>query len=160
MAHFSIRPAHLDDVPLILDLIRSLADYEKLSHQVMADPQILHESLFGPHPAAEVRLGFVGDDPACFAVFFHNFSTFLGRPGLYLEDLYVLPEHRGRGYGRRMLRHLAGLALERGCGRFEWCVLDWNEPAIRFYQKMGAEVMPDWRICRMTGGDLEALARS
>jgi GNAT superfamily N-acetyltransferase len=152
-----IEPAREQDVPVILSLITGLADYEKLSHQVVATEDTLRHWLFGPRPAAEVLIAWDGDDAVGFALFFQNFSTFLGRPGLYLEDLFVIPAHRARGIGRRLLTTLAALAVERGCGRFEWSVLDWNEPAIAFYRRMGAEVLPDWRICRLTG---EALTRA
>jgi len=157
MSKFKIESATVNDVPLILSFIREIADYEKLTHEVVATETILRESLFGPKPAAEVLLGHVEDQPAAYAIFFHNFSTFLGRPGLYLEDLYVKPQFRGQGYGKTMLRHLAGLARERGCGRFEWSVLDWNEPAIGFYKKLGAVLMDEWKICRVTGDALEHL---
>ena len=141
---------------MILDLIRGLAAYERLSHEVVATEAQIEASLFGPGPAAEVVIAWAGDQAIGFALFFPNFSTFLGRRGLYLEDLFVVQEWRNRGVGRRLLTHLARLAVERGCGRFEWSVLSWNEPAVGFYRKLGAEVMEDWRICRVTG---EALAR-
>ena len=159
MAELEIRPATERDVPLILSLIRELAEYERLSHEIVATEEILRDSLFGERPAAEVLLGYVGDDPAGFALFFHNFSTFLGRPGIYLEDLYVRPEFRGAGIGRAMLVHLARLARERGCGRLEWSVLDWNEPAIGFYKSLGASPVSGWTVYRVTGEALEALAR-
>ena len=154
-----IRSATAGDVPLILSFIRGIAEYEKLSHEVMATEDILRDSLFGAKPAAEAILGFAGQTPAAYAVFFPSFSTFLGRPGLWLEDLFVKPEFRGHGLGKAMLAHVARLALERKCGRFEWSVLDWNEPAIGFYKKLGATVMGEWRICRVTGRALEALGR-
>src|SRR5579872_7442819 len=132
-----IRSAVAADVPLILGFIRELAEYEKLAHEVVATEAVLRESLFGARPAAECLIAESGGKPAGFALFFHNFSTFLGKPGLYLEDLYVKPELRGQGVGRKLLAHLARLAVSRGCGRFEWAVLDWNEPAIRFYQGLG-----------------------
>ena len=157
-ASFSIRPAQIDDVPVILGLITELAAFEQLSHLVVASPALLEEALFGSRPACECVLGCVADVPVAFALFFHNFSTFLGRRGLYLEDLYVRPAHRGSGIGRALLEHLGALAVERGCGRFEWSVLDWNENAIRFYEKMGATVMPEWRICRVSGESLQAFA--
>ena len=148
----------IEDAPVILSLIKALADYEKLSHQVVATEADIERWLFGAKPVAEVIIAWEHDDAVGFALFFHNFSTFLGRPGLYLEDLFVRREWRGRGIGRRLLSRLAGIALERGCGRFEWWVLDWNEPAIAFYQRMGAELLHDWRICRVTGDALATLA--
>jgi GNAT superfamily N-acetyltransferase len=158
MSTFTIRPAVRADVPAILGMIRELADFEKLTHLMVADEAMLADALFGARPACECLLGEEDGAPVTFALFFHNFSTFLGRRGLYLEDLYVKPAHRARGYAQAMLQALARLALERGCGRFEWSVLDWNEHAIRFYRKMGADVMPDWRICRLTGQELRTLA--
>jgi GNAT superfamily N-acetyltransferase len=155
----SLRPATPSDVPAILGFIRELAAYEKLEHQVVATEPLLAEHLFGPRPAAEVVIAEHGGRAVGFALFFRNFSTFLGRPGLFLEDLYVQPHARGLGIGRALLRHLAGLAVERGCGRLDWNVLDWNAPAIGFYQKLGAEVLPDWRTCRVAGEALKALAR-
>lgn len=147
------------DVPLILNLIRELAEFERLLHEVTADEARLREQLFGPRPAAEVLLGFDGDGtPMGFALFFQNFSTFLARPGIYLEDLFVRPEFRGRGLGRALLERIARLAVARGCGRFEWAVLDWNENAIGFYENLGARLMENWRICRVTGPALETLA--
>lgn len=153
-----IRAATPEDVPLVLSLIRELAVYERLSHEVVATEEVLGESLFGERRAAEVVLARVGGEPAGFALFFHNFSTFLGRPGLYLEDLYVRPEFRGEGVGRALLVRLARLARERGCGRLEWWVLDWNEPAIRFYERLGAVPMDDWTVYRLAGEALDALA--
>ena len=153
-----IAPGRVEDVPVILSLIKALADYEKLSHQVVTTEADIERSLFGAKPVAEVIVAWEHDVAVGFALFFHNFSTFLGRPGLYLEDLFVRPEWRGRGIGRRLLSHLAGIAVERGCGRFEWAVLDWNEPAIAFYRRMGAELLHDWRICRVTGDALATLA--
>jgi GNAT superfamily N-acetyltransferase len=148
------------DVPLILGMIRALAEYEKLAHQVVATETGLREALFGTRPVAEVIIASVGDEPAGFALFFHTFSTFLGRRGLYLEDLFVKPEWRGRGVGKRLLAELAGIALDRGCGRFEWSVLDWNTPAIGFYTSVGAQPMDDWTIFRVTGDALGRLARA
>jgi GNAT superfamily N-acetyltransferase len=139
-------------------MIRGLADYEKLSDLCVATEADLDAALFGARPAAEVILGWDGAIPVAFALFFHNFSTFLGRRGLYLEDLFVQPDFRGRGYGRALLIRLARLAVERGCGRFEWTVLDWNESAIGFYRGLGATVLPDWRITRVAGDALSALA--
>lgn len=158
IADFRIEQAGEKDVPLIHAFIRELAEYERLSHEVVATEASLRETLFGERPAAEVVIGYEGDAPVGFALFFHNFSTFLSRRGLYLEDLYVRPESRGKGMGRAMLVHLARLARERGCGRFEWAVLDWNEPAIRFYKSLGAEAMDDWTTFRLTGAALERLA--
>lgn len=158
MTGLTIRPATGRDVSLILAFIRELAEYEKLSHEVVATEEGLHESLFGERPAAEVLLAHLGDEPAGFALFFHNFSTFLGQPGIYLEDLYVRPEHRGAGIGWALLAYLARLAKERDCGRLEWWVLDWNEPAIRFYRRLGASPMDDWTIYRLTGAALEEMA--
>jgi GNAT superfamily N-acetyltransferase len=153
-----IRSATEDDVPLILTLIKELAEYERLSHEVVATEEMLRDSLFGERRVAEALLGYLGDDPAGFALFFHNFSTFLGRPGIYLEDLYVRPEFRGAAVGRALLVHLAGLAKERGCGRLEWSVLDWNEPAIGFYRRIGASPVSGWTVYRLTGEALEELA--
>ena len=155
-----LRHARVEDVDLVLELIRGLADFENLSHQVQATREQLQETLFGAKPAAEVVLACEGETVVGFAVFFPNFSTFLGKPGLYLEDLYVRPEFRGRGHGRALLKHLATLAMERGCGRFEWTVLDWNESAIEFYRRQGAEILPEWRICRVAGDALDRLAVS
>jgi GNAT superfamily N-acetyltransferase len=155
---FTLRPATAADTPALVGLIRELADYEKLSHLVQTTPERLQQHLFGPRPAAEAVVAEVGGEVVGFALFFTNFSTFLALPGLYLEDLYVQPAHRGSGLGTALLQHLAQLAVARGCGRFEWSVLDWNTPAIRFYERMGATVMPDWRICRVTGEALGALA--
>jgi GNAT superfamily N-acetyltransferase len=154
---FSIRPASSSDAEAIVGLIRELADFEQLSHLVVVTPDSLRTHLFGARPAAEAVVAERGGQTVGFALYFTNFSTFLGRPGLYLEDLYVQPAHRGKGLGRMLLRHLARVAVQRGCGRFEWSVLDWNAHAIRFYEKMGATVMPDWRICRVTGPALQAL---
>jgi GNAT superfamily N-acetyltransferase len=146
------------DVALILELITALAVYEKLRHEVVATEAGLRAALFGPKPDAEVLVAYAGDAPAGFALFFHNFSTFLGRRGLYLEDLFVRPEWRGHGIGKRLLVELARIAVERGCGRFEWSVLDWNEPAIGFYRKLGAVPLDDWTIFRVTGDALRRLA--
>jgi GNAT superfamily N-acetyltransferase len=152
-----IEPATERDVPLILRLITGLAEYERLAHQVVATEDALRDTLFGPRPAAEVVIAYAGDEPAGFALWFHNYSTFLARPGLYLEDLFVRPEWRGKGIGRALLAHLARVAVARGCGRMEWSVLDWNESAIGFYRRLGAELLDDWRICRVTGDRLAAL---
>ena len=155
----TLRSATPSDVGLILGFIRELAAYEKLDHQVVATESLLAGHLFGSRPAAEVVVAEVDGRAVGFALFFHNFSTFLGRPGLFLEDLYVQPQARGSGIGKALLQHLASLAVARGCGRMDWNVLDWNEPAIGFYKKLGAEVLPDWRTCRLTGESLKALAR-
>jgi GNAT superfamily N-acetyltransferase len=155
---FSIRPAQPSDVIHIHGMILELAVFEKLEHLVVATEALLHEGLFGARPACEAIVGEENGEVVAFALYFHNFSTFLTKKGLYLEDLYVRQVHRGKGYGTQMLKRLAQIAVERGCGRFEWSVLDWNEPAIQFYKTMGADVMPDWRICRVTGDSLAALA--
>ena len=155
---FRIERATERDVPLILRLIKGLAEYEKLTDEVRATEDDLRRSLFGPNPSAEVVVGYAGDEPVGFALFFHNYSTFLARPGMYLEDLFVLPEWRGHGYGRQLLAHLATLAVERGCGRLEWAVLDWNEPAIGFYKRLGAKPLHDWTVFRVTGDGLHQLA--
>jgi len=145
----TIRETAPEDVPLILEFIRGIADYEKLSHEVVATEETLHDSLFGENPCAECRLAFLGETPVAYAIFFHNFSTFIGRRGLYLEDLFVKPEFRGRGIGKTFLVHLAKLARERNCGRFEWVALDWNESAINFYKGLGAEMKPEWELFRL-----------
>ncbi len=155
---FTIRTAERGDVPLLLGFIRELAKYERLADEVSATEDVLERTMFGEHAYAEALLGYAGETPVGFAIFFHNFSTFLGKPGLYLEDIYVKPEHRSNGYGRAMLRHLAGMAVERGCGRVEWAVLDWNESAIQFYRTLGARPMDDWIIYRLDGDALRALA--
>ena len=153
-ADFSIRAAEPRDLADIVRLIGRLAEFEHLEHLMQATPETLGPHLFGAKPVAEARVVERGGAVVAFALFFTNFSTFLARPGLYLEDLFVEPEQRGRGIGKALLAHLAGLAAERGCGRFEWSVLDWNENAIRFYERMGATVMPEWRICRIAGDTL------
>lgn len=155
---FSIRPATRADVLVLLELVRGLADYERLSHLVTADEALLERELFAPGAHAEAVLGFVGAEAVGFAVYFHNFSTFLGRKGLYLEDLFVQPAHRRRGFGRALLLHVARVAHERGCGRFEWMALDWNKPAIDFYKSLGAVEMAEWRLFRVTGDALARLA--
>jgi GNAT superfamily N-acetyltransferase len=160
MPELEIRPGTEVDVPLILSLIRELAEYERLSHEVVATEEMLRDSLFGERRVAEVLLGHLDGEPAGFALFFHSFSTFLGRPGIYLEDLYVKPEFRGEGVGRALLVHLARLARDRGCGRLEWSVLDWNEPAIGFYRRLGASPVSGWTVYRVTGEALEELAGS
>jgi GNAT superfamily N-acetyltransferase len=153
-----IRAAREPDVPLVLEFIRKLAVYERLAHQVEATEAVLRDSLFGNVSRAEVLLAFEGETPAGFALFFHNFSTFVGRAGLYLEDIYVNEEFRGRGIGTALFRRLAQIAVERDCGRFEWAVLDWNSSAIRFYEGIGAKALSDWRLFRLTGEPLGRLA--
>lgn len=148
-----------EDVALLLRLIKALADYEQLSGEVVASETLIRDALFGPTPSAEAAIAYAGDDAVGFAVWFYNFSTFVGRPGLYLEDLFVLPEWRGRGIGRALMGHLARLAVARGCGRMEWAVLDWNEPAIRFYRSIGAQAMDGWTVYRLTGDALTRAAR-
>lgn len=155
---FVIRQATEADVPLILQFIRGLAEYERLAHECVADEATLLRTLFGERRVAEVLIGSDNDNPVCFALFFHNFSTFLGRPGIYLEDLFVNPDQRGKGFGKAMLAYLAKLAVERECGRLEWSVLDWNEPAINFYKSLGAKPMDEWTIFRVTGDALTQLA--
>jgi GNAT superfamily N-acetyltransferase len=154
----SIRAAEPEDVSLILQLIRELAEYEKLLDRVVATDTLLHEALFGATPRAEVLIAEVDGQTAGFALYFHNFSTFVGRAGLYLEDLFVRPQFRKFGIGKALLTHLAKLALARGCGRFEWAVLDWNEPAIGFYKKLGATAQDDWTVFRVDGEALQRLA--
>jgi len=153
-----IRNAESADAALILDLIRELSEYEKLAHEVEANEDLIRETLFGPHPAAEVVIAELEGEVVGFALFFSTYSTFLARPGIWLEDLYVRPEARGRGAGTRLLAHLADLAQERGCGRLEWTVLDWNESAIGFYRALGAVAMDEWTTFRMTGASLRRLA--
>jgi GNAT superfamily N-acetyltransferase len=156
---FRIEKATDADVPVILLMIRRLAEYERLLDSVTASEEKLREALFGPNPAAEVLIGYADEVPAGLAVFFQNFSTFLSRPGLYLEDLYVLPEWRRHGLGRQLLAHLAAIAVSRNYGRLEWAVLDWNKPAIDFYRKLGAQAMDEWTVFRLTGPALERLAK-
>ena len=156
---FALRAAEPRDVPAIVGLIRELAEFEKLTHLLQVTTQSLHPHLFGARPVVEAMVGEADAQVVAFALYFTNFSTFLAKPGLYLEDLYVQPAHRGHGIGRALLGRLGALAVERGYGRFDWSVLDWNENAIRFYEQMGAVVMPDWRICRVSGDALQAYAR-
>jgi GNAT superfamily N-acetyltransferase len=158
---FTLRPALRDDLPAINGLIHELAAYERLTHLCRATPEALEPHLFGERPVVEavVAQWHESGEVVGFALFFTNFSTFLAKPGLYLEDLIVKATLRGSGIGRALLEHLGALAVARGCGRFEWSVLDWNEDAIRFYEAMGAQVLPDWRICRVTGEALQAFAR-
>ena len=158
MASIRIVPAQASDAPVILRMIKALAEYEQLTHEVVATEEDLRQSLFGPRPAGEVVIAYSGDMPVGFALFFHNFSTFLGRHGLYLEDLFVVPEWRGKGVGKQLLAHVATIAESRNCGRMEWAVLDWNESAIAFYRRMGAHVLDEWRLCRLTGSELRAAA--
>lgn len=153
-----IRAAGSDDLDLIIGFIRALAEYERLADEVRLDPAVLGGHLFGPTPKAEVAIAELDGAAVGFALFFHNFSTFEGRPGIYLEDLFVAPAARGSGAGKALLRHLAQLALDRGCARLEWSVLDWNEPAISFYRSLGAEAMDEWTVNRVTGDALTALA--
>jgi len=159
MTNFEIRPATEADIPVILGLIRDLATYERAPDAVVATEPGLREVLFGAKPSAQVLLALEDGEPVGFAVYFHNFSTWLGRPGLYLEDLFVRPEERGKGYGRALLERLAQIAKERGCGRMEWAVLDWNEPAIQFYRKLGAQPMDEWTVFRLTSEGIAALAK-
>jgi GNAT superfamily N-acetyltransferase len=154
----TIRFATIDDTPLVLTLIRGLAEYERLAHEAVATEADISESLFAARPAAEVLIAETGGEAAGFALFFHNYSTFLGRRGLYLEDLFVFPAFRGRGIGRALMVRLAQIAVERNCGRFEWWVLDWNEPSIRFYESLGARAMSDWTVYRLAGAPLKQLA--
>jgi hypothetical protein len=156
---FRLRPCEPRDVPAVVGLIRELAEFERLTHLLQVTPEKLHPQLFGNRPAAEAVVAEAQGEVVGFALFFTNFSTFLAQPGLYLEDLYVRPALRGLGIGKALLGFLGSLAVERGCGRFEWSVLDWNRNAIDFYERMGATVLPDWRICRITGEALTAFAR-
>ena len=155
-----IEPAQPADAALIVALVRELAEYERLLQEVRITPDDVHRDLFGPRAYAEAVIARVGNEPVGFALWFHNYSTFAGRPGLYLEDLFVRPAFRGRGYGEALLRYLARVTVERGCARFEWSVLDWNEPAIEFYRKLGAVPMDDWTVQRVSGDALLALAAS
>lgn len=157
-SNVEIRAATPEDVPVVRALIRALAEYEQLSHEVQATEASLRASLFGDRPQAEAVIARVDGTPAGFAVFFHNYSTFLGRRGLYLEDLFVLPNYRRRGVGRTLLSHVAAIAVARECGRMEWAVLDWNAPAIRVYRGVGARPMDEWTVFRLTGDDLRRLA--
>jgi len=155
-----IRFATVEDVPQILKFITSLAEYERLPHEVIVTEELLQETLFGSRIFGEVLIGSVGDKAVGFALFFHNYSTFLGRPGIHLEDLFVIPEERGRGYGKALLSYLAQIAVDRKCGRLEWSVLNWNEPAISFYQSLGAIPMDGWTTYRMTGDSLAMLGQA
>jgi GNAT superfamily N-acetyltransferase len=158
--NFQIRPARMEEVPIILQLIRDLATYERAPDDVVATEEQLVDVLFGDRRVAEVLLAFEGESPVGFAVYFYNFSTWLGRPGLYLEDLFVKPEKRGKGYGRALLVELAKIARDRGCGRMEWAVLNWNEPAIKFYRALDAEPMDEWTVFRLTREEIAKLAES
>ena len=157
---FTLRAAVVGDVSAIVQLIRDLAEFEQLTHLVQVTPEKLRPQLFGEKPAAEAMVVERDGEVVAFALYFTNFSTFLAQPGLYLEDLYVKPEHRGHGIGKALLKRLAAVAVDRDCGRFEWSVLDWNTSAITVYEKMGATVMPEWRICRTTGDELRAMAKA
>ena len=155
---FRIRPGLEEDVAVILSLIKELAEYERLSHKVVATENDLRDTLFGERPLAETLIGEYDGAPISFALFFHNYSTFIGKPGIYLEDLYVRPAYRGKGFGSKMLAYIAALAKERNCGRFEWSVLNWNTPAIRTYEKLGASPMKDWILYRLNGEALDRVA--
>jgi GNAT superfamily N-acetyltransferase len=157
---FQIRPATKADVPVILSFIKKLADYERLSHEVTATEKTLRETLFGRRPTAEVAIGYFKREPVGFVIFFHNYSTFLGLPGIYIEDLFVDETFRRRGFGNALFRYVAGVARDRQCGRLEWSVLDWNEPAVKFYKKLGAVPMNEWTVFRLTGESLTKLATS
>jgi len=157
-AEIQIRPAVVADVPLLLAFIRELAEYEHLLHTVTATEQSLRDTLFGPMPPAEIRIASFRDEPAGFALFFHNYSTFVGKPGMYLEDLFVRPPFRGNGVGKALLREVASIARSRRCGRMEWSVLDWNDPAIGFYKKLGAAPLNDWTTFRLVGDAIDRLA--
>jgi GNAT superfamily N-acetyltransferase len=158
IADFTIKPATKKDVPVILSFITKLADYERLSHEVVATEELLQRTLFGRRRTAEVAIGYYNNEPVGFVLFFHNFSTFVGRPGIYIEDLFVEETYRRRGFGGALLAHIAKLAVARDCGRLEWSVLDWNEPAVNFYQKLGAMPMNEWTVFRVTGVKLNQLA--
>ena len=158
MNEIIVRSATPSDVPMLFELIKALAEYEKLSHAVSGSVDLLEEHLFGERPFADAVVAEYGGETAGFALFFYNYSTFLTRPGIYLEDLFVLPEYRGRGIGKKLIIYLAKLAVDRNCGRLEWSVLDWNSPAIAFYKRIGADILDEWRICRVTGDSLSTLA--
>lgn len=160
---YTVRDAQIGDAPALYELVRELAAYEKLSHLCTGSATQLHDHLFGPRRyieamVAEVSNNISGARAVGFAIYFHNYSSFMSKPGLYLEDLFVLPEYRRNGIGEKLFREVAARAVERGCGRFEWSVLDWNTPAIDFYRKLGASLMPEWRVCRATGSTLKAMA--
>lgn len=158
MPNFTIRPATEADVPLVLKFIRALADYERLLDECFATEEFLRQTLFGERPYAEVVFACEDGVEVGFALFFHNYSTFLAQPGIYLEDLFVEPSKRGRGYGKKLLQHLARLCVERNCGRLEWAVLNWNEPSIQFYKSLGAKPQDEWQVYRLTGETLRTLA--
>jgi GNAT superfamily N-acetyltransferase len=160
MLNIEIKPATIEDIPIILDFIKKLAEYEKLSHQVSATEQNLKNSLFSANPDAEVVLAYLNNKPVAIAIFFHNYSTFLAKKGLYLEDLFVLKDYRNQGIGKKVLQYLAKLAIERDCGRFEWSVLDWNSSAISFYKNIGAEIKSEWLTTQLTGEALKSFAES
>lgn len=153
-----LRSATPADVPVIFELIKALAEYEKLSHAVTGSVDSLKDDLFGDRPYAEAIIAEFAGQPVGFSLFFHNYSTFLTQPGIYIEDLFVLPEYRGQGIGKQLVSYVAQLAVSRNCGRLEWSVLDWNKPAIGFYQRIGASILDEWRICRVTGNSLKSLA--
>jgi GNAT superfamily N-acetyltransferase len=155
----TIVPATERDLPLVLSFIRKLAEYEKLSHQVVATEDLLREGLFGERRVAEVVLAYLAEEPVGFALYFHNFSTFVGRAGIYLEDLFVEPHHRGKGVGKALLAHVANIAVERKCGRFEWAVLDWNTPSIEFYKSLAAVPLDDWTLFRLSGDALKKFGK-
>ncbi len=159
MNKLQIKKAEAADIPIIIDFIKKLAEYEKLSHEVSVTEDQLEKSLFANDTNAFSIIGYLDNKPVAFALYFFNFSTFLGKKGLYLEDLFVLPEYRSNGIGKQMLKHLAQIAIDNDCGRFEWAVLDWNEPAIRFYKKLGAELKKEWIITRITGENLKKLSQ-
>ena len=160
MSELRIEKPTAENVPLILRFVRDLAEYEKLAGSVAATEERLRETLFGPNPSAQALLGYDNEEPVALAIYFFNYSTFIGRPGLYLEDLFVRPEARGKGFGRELLQHLARIAVERGCGRMEWAVLNWNEPAIGFYKSLGADPMDDWTVFRISEEKLRDLAQA
>ncbi len=160
MSHFEIRPATPDDCALVMHFICRLADYEKLLSEVTGTEDDVRRELFGENAIVRAAIAYEGETPVGFALYFFNFSTFLTRRGLYLEDLYIEPEYRGKGYGKALIEYLAREAVKNGCGRFEWVVLEWNEPAIGFYKRIGAKIMQDWRLCRVTGDALKRLAQT
>ena len=160
MPHFEIRPATPDDCALVMHFIRRLADYEKLLSEVVGTEDDVRRELFGDSAIVRAAIAYEDETPVGFALYFFNFSTFLTRRGLYLEDLYIEPEYRGKGYGKALIQYLAREAAKNGCGRFEWVVLEWNKPAIGFYKKIGAQIMEDWRICRVAGDALQRLAQT